>query len=313
MSNLRALVTGANGFLGSYLVAELRRRGWSVICISHRLVTSPDPEIICLNGDLYLPESLKYSRETLGPVGAVFHLAAQLPGTESTTLDYLKANTLATAALLESFVKLEAPVFVFASGLTVIGKPEKLPITEKHPTKPLHPYLVSKLAAELLCEQVRLSGNKRIVSLRITSPYGPWMRETTVLSRFVKLALASEDITLYGSGRRTQNFVHASDVVNAFILAAESKASGVYNIGGASSISMRDLAGLILKLLPESRSKVVFSDTPDPQEDYRWEIDLTEAKRELGYVPKVSLEDGIKDYIAFMQSRNQPVRWWVQK
>jgi len=313
VGDLSALVTGATGFIGSHLVAEMRRLSWSVNCVCLDPISYTDSGIRCINGNLNSPETLDYDVESIGPVNAVFHLAAQLPGPGISTLDYLKANTLATATLLDSFHRLKAPVFVFTSSLPIIGKPIYLPINESHPLKPTLPYHVSKLAAELLCEQVRISGTERIVSLRITSPYGAWMSEASVLPHFVKLAMASKDIILHGRGTRVQNFVHVSDIVNACLLAVQSRASGVYNIGGSKSISMHDLAELIVKLTPNCNSRIVYSGIPDPQEDYRWEVDLTEAKRGLGYEPKISLEEGIRDYIDLLQSSNQPVRWWTEK
>jgi UDP-glucose 4-epimerase len=314
MNDILALVTGATGFIGSHLVTELRRLDWSVVCVTRRPVASTDPAITCVYGDLSSPESLEYTREKVGPVDVVFHLAARMPTSCSAkeTYDFLKANVLGTAMLLDSFLRLEASAFVYASSLPVIGKPLQLPITEKHPIKPTHPYLVSKIAAELVCEQIRLSEGRRVVSLRITSPFGPGMPETTVLPRFVRLALASKDIPLFGSGARTQNFVHVSDVVRACILAAQGQAAGVFNVGGAYAISMRDLADLIVGVVPRCSSQVVSLNVPDPQEDHRWDVDLSASRRALGYEPQVLLEDGLEDYIAFLQSEHSLMRWWAE-
>jgi len=136
------------------------------------------------------------------------------------------------------------------------------------------------------------------------------MSETTVLPRFVKLALASEDISLYGSGARTQNFVHVGDIVRACLLAAEGDEGGVFNVAGPDQTSMRDLARAVVRLAPGCRSEVRFADKPDPQEEYRWDVDLAKSRRTLGYEPEVSFEDGLRDYIDFLASGRPLPRWW---
>lgn len=301
---MRVLVTGATGFIGSHLVRRLRELDWSVVCVTRSPLSFDDPDVVCINGDLKRPESLEVLKEKVGPVDAVFHLAALLPtsGCAHEIYDFLKVNVIGTAALLNYFREWEPCVFVYASSLPVIGKPEILPITEEHPTKPTHPYHVSKLAAELLCEQTRMSESRKVVSLRITSAYGPGMPDSSVLPRFIELALASEDIKLYGSGSRTQNFVHVSDIVRACILAARGKASGVFNIGGTHSISMRELAQRIITMISGCSSQLVYLDTPDPQENYRWELDLKTSRQKLGYEPQVSLDHGLGEFIALKQT-----------
>jgi UDP-glucose 4-epimerase len=296
-------------------VAELRRLDWSVVCVTRRPLASSDRAITWAHGDLCSPESLQYARDGIGPVDAVFHLAARLPtsGGDQGIIGHLKANVLGTAALLESFIRLEASRFVYASSVGVIGKPSRVPIAEDHPTRPTHPYHVSKLAAELVCEAIRRSTGGQIVSLRITSPYGPGMSNASVLPRFLSLGLAGKEIPLFGSGGRRQNFVHVSDVTRACILAAQGRAAGVYNIGGASATSMRELADLVVQVVPNSDAHVAYSDVPDPQEGFDWDVDLSAARRALGYEPRVSLRDGIHSYVGFLTSGRRPAPWSAER
>jgi nucleoside-diphosphate-sugar epimerase len=309
---MRALVTGGTGFVGNHLISELRRKGWEVVCIARRLLKTVDPGIVCLTGDLLKPDSMKYDKSQMGKIDVVFHLAAMLPShlpLANLSL-YLMANAVATSHLLDLAADWEVGSFVYASSLAVIGKPECLPVTESHPLRPSHPYAISKLCGELLCEMARRAQHRRISSLRITSPYGPGMPYGVVIAAFVRNSIRSEDLSCFGTGQRTQNFVHISDVVRACLLAAESDNPGVFNIAGSSSISMKSLAELIVRLTPGSCSEVRMSGTPDPQDDYRWEIDLASAESGLGYLPKVSLEQGLADCIEFTRSGVTVQRWW---
>jgi nucleoside-diphosphate-sugar epimerase len=307
---MRALVTGATGFIGNYLVLELRRRGWDVVCMTRRPVETKDANIRCVQADLLQPAQLDGVLRSAVPVDSVFHFAALLPEVGTTIEQYLLANCVATSRLLELAGEMGAKSFVYASSLPVIGTPEHLPITEEHSLRPKHPYHLSKLCGEMACEMARRMEKRNVSSLRITSPYGPGMVQNSVLPRFVSKALQSEEIHWMGSGSRAQNFVHVTDVVAAALLAAETDKPGLYNMGGSETTSMEELARLVTKLTPGTRSKVSASGQPDPEERCRWEVDLTRAAAGLGYRPKVPLEQGLGEYIEWMQSGQEMARWW---
>ena len=306
---MRALVTGATGFIGRHLVAALLYRGWEIVCMTRTTVTALDSRIRCVQGDLLDPGSV-LGLHLGDPVDVLFHLAAQLPAADVSAAQCLIANGVATTLLLDVAAELNVKSIVYASSLPVIGIPEHLPITEYHPVKPTNPYHLGKLCGELACEIARRSNGRRVTSLRITSPYGIGMPTEGVLARFSQRALHSEDIQWHGTGSRAQNFIHVSDVVAAALLAAETESPGVYNIGGAETIAMDALARLAVRLVPESRSKVSSSGAPDPEEGCRWEVDLTQASSGLGYQPKVSLEQGLQEYLEWLRSRAPIPRWW---
>ena len=314
MKTKRALVTGATGFIGNHLVRELRCQGWAVICLTRNPLRAEDTGIECLAADLFRPESLIPIRPRLAGVDVVFHLAAQLPVVQPPVDEsvYFKVNARATFQLLRLAVDAGVGSFVYLSSIGVIGRPEILPIHENHPARPEHPYFVSKLCAELYCEWVRSTENIRATSLRVVSPYGPAMPDGPVLAKFVRQALKSEDIFLHGTGERRQNFVHVRDVVQASLLAAETSHPGVYNVASGSSVSMRHLAEMILRLTPGSRSSVRASGKPDPQEGYHWDIDLSRSQNRLGYLPGVSLDAGLKEYLESARNDVPPSRWWKQ-
>lgn len=312
---MRALVTGATGFIGRHLVLELRRRGWDVLCMVRTPVEPLDPGIRCIAGDLLRPESLRLddfaSRESnLGSVDTLFHFAARMPGERISTSEYIAANCAATAELLEAAASLSIRSVVYASSLPVIGRPEKIPIAEDHIARPKHPYHLSKLCGEMACEMARRVTGQRVTSLRISSPYGPGMAKNTVISRFVNCALRNEDFGWMGSGSRAQNFVHVSDVVNAALLAANASYPAVYNIGGSETTNMRELANLVLRLASGSQSKIASAGAIDLEEGFRWEVDLARAASGLGYRPMTSLEQGLREYMSWAESNRPAPNWW---
>jgi nucleoside-diphosphate-sugar epimerase len=306
---MRALVTGATGFIGNLLVLELRRRGWDVVCML-RGASRAGAGIQCVQGDLLQPESLCFSNIPKGSVDVLFHFAALLPSQESTPEQYLMANCLGTVRLLQTAVHLGINSLVYASSLPVIGKPEHLPITEDHPANPRHPYHLSKLCGEIACEMSRRTQGLRVSSLRITSPFGPGMSPNGVLAHFVRSALKSADIQWLGSGSRAQNFVHVSDVVMAAMLAAETDHPGIYNVGGNETTTMRELARMVAQLIPGTHSEMNAKGMSDPEEGCRWDVDLTRAASGLKYRPKISLELGLGEYIAWLRSGVGTVHWW---
>lgn len=308
---MRALITGATGFLGSRLVGELRARGWTLVCLVRRPVWCADEAIHCVRGDLEREDVGETELAAVAPVDVVFHLAAKMPDPRVADAEaYVRTNGLATLRLLDLAWRLGAQRFVYASSISVIGVPDRVPVTEDQAPGPTNPYALGKLCGEQACELARRTQGRRVTSLRITSLYGVGMPAGTVLPGFVARALASEDLAWYGSGDRTQDFVHVDDVLQACIRATESDESGVYNIGGGCPVRMSDLARMIVALVPGSRSRAVPDGRPDPQEGIRWVVDIGRARRELGYDPQRSLAEGVREYVGAVRDGAAVRRWW---
>jgi Nucleoside-diphosphate-sugar epimerases len=297
---MKAVVTGATGFVGRALVEELLRLNWDVECLCRTTATAARPGVICRQGDLLDPEGLANAVRQSDGASALFHLAAALPTHVPTPDDatYLRANTLASVRLFDAAMEAGIEHVVYASSISVIGAPTCLPITESHPIAPLSSYAISKLAGELHAEAFRRTRGLIVTSLRIPSPYGPGMSAGSVLPRFVQSAMRGDDLTWFGSGKRSQNFIHTRDLATVLVQAAAQRTGGVFNIGGAESISMRALAELVIELIPGTESVARPAGKSDPQEDQRWELDLSRAKEILGYAPSVPLREGLAQYVA---------------
>jgi nucleoside-diphosphate-sugar epimerase len=302
---MKAIVTGASGFVGRALVDELLRLGWEVECLCRTMLAGARQRVSCRHGDLLNPDALADAVRQSGGASALFHLAAALPTHVPTPDDatYLRANTLASVRLFEAANQAGIGHVVYASSISVIGAPTQVPVKESHPLAPLSSYAISKLAGEMHAEAFRRTRGMNVTSLRIPSPYGPGMSGGSVLPRFVQLALKGDDLTWFGTGSRSQNFVHSRDLARVLILAATQSRGGIFNVGGAESISMRDLAELVIELVPGTASTARPAGKPDPQEDQRMELDLGRAREELGYVPSVSFGEGLAGYIASVMEK----------
>jgi len=288
----RALVTGATGFVGRALTARLLADGWEVAA----LVRDParlDPAAEAIVADLAAPATLTVDRA----YDALFHLAAQLPAADATEADFWTRNVGATEALLAAAERAGVARFVYMSSISVIGAPVATPVGEDHPTAPDNPYSASKLAAEQACVAAQARGQS-VVSLRLTSPYGPGMAKGTVLPFFVARALRGEPLTWHGEGSRAQDFVHVDDVVAGSLAAATAAAAApgpLYNLASGTATTMRVLAETIAA---RTCVPAAASGQPDPQDGVRWDIAIDRARSELGYSPRVTLADGLAAYIA---------------
>ena len=295
---MKAVVTGGTGFVGSALVSELVRQGWRVECLCRRRPAVGAPAVTYHEADCRDSGALTAAFRRCGEGATLFHLAAALPTHQPTpdTETLRQVNALAPLRLFEAALAMGVPRIVHASSVTVIGTPSLRPIVESAPASPISPYAASKLEGERHAEHLRESAGLNIASLRISSCYGPGMNEASVLPTFVRAAISNQPLTWFGTGARSQNFVHVGDVVRAFLLAAESRATGVFNITGPESISMKRLAELVVRLVPGTASTAAAAGVADPAEDIRWEFDGSRARMALGYTPATGVVEGITGY-----------------
>ena len=307
---MRALVTGAAGFIGSHLVMALRSRGDDVTCLVRRPVVSRDPAIAVISADLSDLEALNRLDDRIGLVDAVFHVGAAMPDQAGfDNAAFLVTNGAATARLLTVAARLGAHHFVYLSSLSILGVPVRQPVDERHPLAPMSGYALGKLAGELACETARRSGLLTASSLRISSPYGPGAMPPTVLSRFVTRALAGETLGWYGSGGRAQDFVHVDDVVAACLLAASTAQPGVYIIASGQATTMRELAEKIAAAIPGAQARP--AGRPDPEDGITWQLDLTSAQTGLRYRSQVDLNSGLARYLAYRHDPASYIPWWL--
>ncbi|RLB88758.1 MAG: UDP-glucose 4-epimerase [Deltaproteobacteria bacterium] len=302
---MKALVTGAAGFIGSHLSESLIQKGFDVVGIDNFTDYYPrtikETNITQLRGGNnfeFVEASLLEVdlAKLLDGVEVVFHEAAQAGVRASWGQNfkiYSDNNILATQMLLEACCRSPVKKLIYGSSSSVYGDTPDLPMKESSLPCPVSPYGVSKLAAEHLCFLYYKNFGIPAVSLRYFTVYGPRQRPDMAFHRFFKWALKNETIRVYGDGQQTRDFTYIDDIVEANLLALEKGAPGkVYNIGGGSRISLER----VIQIISEITGRQLKVDYQEKEKgDVRHTMaDTTRAQRELHYSPKVSIREGLQ-------------------
>jgi UDP-glucose 4-epimerase len=302
---MRIVVTGAAGFIGSWLSEALLAREHEVVGIDCLTDYYP-PEIKRRNLGASL-ESARFSfleqdllaldlRELLKECDVVFHQAAQA-GVRASWGDsfkiYIDNNILATQRLLEAAKSAKLKKIVFASSSSVYGNAEKIPVAEGDPLHPLSPYGVTKLAAENLCHLYHKNFGLPVVSLRYFTVFGPRQRPDMAFHKFIKAILRNEPLPIFGTGEQTRDFTYIEDAIQANLLAMEKGQNGaVYNIGGGARISLNHAIAALEEI---TGKKAVRNQSGIQKGDvlHTW-ADTALAQKELGFQPQFDFREGLK-------------------
>jgi len=305
---MKALVTGCAGFIGSHLTDRLLTDGYKVIGIDcftdyyARSIKESNISDARKNPRFTFIEKDILEMASFPDVDYIFHEAAQAgvrASWGSSFAIYTRNNIEATQRLLEWYKDKPLTKFMYASSSSVYGD-APLPMREDMRPQPVSPYGVSKLAAEHLCYLYWKNYGVPTVSLRYFTVYGQRQRPDMAINKFVKAILQADALTLYGDGTQTRDFTFIADVVEANLLAAQRGSSGdVYNIGGGSRITVKDLIREMeqqcqkeAKIVPASEQK---GDTRDTLADNR------KARESLGWMPKITVHEGIKQYVTWVK------------
>ncbi|MCX8036195.1 MAG: GDP-mannose 4,6-dehydratase [Candidatus Sumerlaeia bacterium] len=309
---MKVLVTGAAGFIGSAIARAELDRGNDVVGIDcfldyyPRVIKESNLKALRENKHFtFLEASLLDTDlgQLLKDVEVVYHEAAQAGVRASWGRDfeiYTTNNVLATQRLLEA-CKGRNLRFIYASSSSVYGNTEQLPMREDHPTAPVSPYGVTKLAAEHLARLYWINFEVPTVSLRYFTVYGPGQRPDMAFHRLIRATIRGEEFPLYGDGEQTRDFTFISDAVAANLAAAEKGKPGeVYNIGGGSRVNMHDVIAMV-EILTGRATKI--RETEAQKGDVRHTYaDTTRARNDLGYKPTVKLEDGLRAECEWIRS-----------
>jgi UDP-glucose 4-epimerase len=302
---MKALVTGAAGFIGSHLTGALLDRGYEVTGLDCFTDYYPRP---IKEANLAANANRDGFRFVMGTVQNtdlaallegkthVFHLAAQAGVRKSWGKDfrtYTENNVEATQRLLEACVGRPLHRFVYASSSSLYGDNVSIPMKEDALPQPVSPYGVTKLAAEQLCYLYFVNYQVPTTSVRYFTVYGPRQRPDMAFNKFIKAAMNGQPITLFGDGEQTRDFTYVSDAVAATVAAGEKGVPGrAYNVGGGSRVTVNHVLEIIGRLtgkqLDVRREAMQKGDMRDTF------ADTTLARADLGFAPAVSLEEGLE-------------------
>jgi UDP-glucuronate 4-epimerase len=300
----RYLVTGCAGFIGSHLTQALTGSGCAVVGVDAftdnyaraikernlsrcRVLAEVDfTELDLATGDL---------EPLFEGIDGVFHLAAR-PGVRTswgpTFQGYLHDNLLATQRVFEAAVQAGVRV-VYASSSSVYGAADAYPLREDATPKPVSPYGVSKLACEALAGAYERSLGLDAIGMRFFSVYGPRQRPDMAFAAVFDCLARGLPFRLFGNGRQSRDFTFVADVVEATLAAMQKAPAGrVYNVGGGSEISMLDALTLCERIC--GRRLEVCHDGTGTGDARRTLADFDRAKTELGWIPRTSLEEGLR-------------------
>jgi nucleoside-diphosphate-sugar epimerase len=303
---VKSFVTGVAGFIGSHLAEKLLAAGHDVIGIDNFLDNyagsfkeknlselSAHGNFTFVRGDL-LQCDLK---NLLRDVSYVFHLAGQ-PGVRSSWgkefARYTDNNIRSTQLLLEAAKELKLAKFVYASTSSVYGDTDDLPMREEGGTRPISPYGATKLAAEHLCHLYWKAFGVPTVSLRFFTVYGPRQRPDMFFHIFMRALLRGDQVPLYDDGEQTRDFTFCSDIVDGTLAAAFYPGQGeVFNLGGGSEVSILNAIALVETMAGRKANLRRFDRQKGDVRHTKARLDR--AKSQLGYLPKVGLEQGLTE------------------
>ncbi len=307
----KVLLTGGLGQVGSYLCEELVRRGY-VVTILDNLSSGSNPyppEANFVKGDI---RDVGLAGILAKSVDAVIHCAAQIFVARSMEDPIFDAenNVMGTLSLLNASRKAGVKRFVYFSSAATYGNPVRLPINESHPQEPLSPYGASKLSGEKYALMFYRAYGLPVASIRPFNIYSPRQDPSNpysgVISRFIDRVSVGKPPIIYGDGSATRDFVSVHDVVDMVILLLEKdEAVGkAFNCGTGKATRIDGLARMVISLYGKDMEPEYQPERPGDIKDSYADISL--AKKELGYAPKVSLEEGLRGLIASKQGSPAP-------
>ena len=305
------LVTGGAGFIGSFLIDNLLKKGDNIVCIDN-LNEFYNPSIKRLNqvnhyeyehyefyeGDI-LNEGLVKSIFKKHDIEIVIHLAAMAgirPSISNPTL-YTEVNIIGTRIILDAMVESNVERLIFASSSSVYGNNKKIPFCEDDSVdRPISPYAATKKMGELLCHAYHHIYELNISLLRFFTVYGPRQRPEMAIHQFVRNALKEEPIIVFGNGSTARDYTYIDDIIDGIIQSIESDDRYmIYNLGNSEPIK---LSNLISTIAETTSIDPIIEYQEIPQGDVlQTYADINRAQNNLKYDPKTEMQDGIAKFV----------------
>jgi len=315
LSGRRTLITGGLGFIGSNLARRLVELGAEVLLVDSLIpdyggnllnIADIEEQVRVNITDVRDEHGMNY---LVRGQDIIFNLAGQVSHLDSMRDPHtdLEINCRSQLSILQACRKYNPGVkIVYAGTRQIYGRPQYLPVDEKHPLEPTDINGVNKLAGEWYHIVYHRVYGLRTVSLRMTNTYGPRMRvkdaRQTFIGWWLRQIVEGQELQIFGDGRQIRDFNYVDDVVEALVLAAAAPAAEgqVYNLGGDEPINLLDLAELLIEINSGGSYRIV----PFPADRQRIDIgdyhgDYTRIRTQLDWQPTVSLREGLERTIAF--------------
>lgn len=304
IKNKNILITGGTGQIGSFLSESLVDNGANVTVLGRKISNLKEikslvesKKIKFVEYDLINEKNLELVRTKLENIDYLLHFSSEMAELFSSLLKNamhsVNLNLKGIIQLLKFLPHLDG--ILYASSIGVYGIPKYLPIDEECPTNPVTFYGCGKLGAEKYLKLFSNTHSVPLTMMRYSSVYGPRNRTKRALPTFINLALEDKPIILHGNGDTFNDFIYISDVIDATKSGILRNQSEIYNIGSGIKCTVLQLAQKIIELT-NSKSQIKYS---NKSSDYDYVFDISKAKNNLGFFPKVSIEEGLMKEIAW--------------
>ncbi|WP_026065798.1 dTDP-glucose 4,6-dehydratase [Actinoalloteichus spitiensis] len=318
---MRVLVTGGAGFIGSHYVRSLLAGAYPALADAEVVVldkltyaasvdnlapVASDPRFRLVEGDICDPETvnpLMRGTDLLVHFAAESHVDRSIDGAS----DFVVTNVLGTQVLLQAALEAEVGRVVHVSTDEVYGSIDEGSWDEGHVLEPNSPYSASKAASDLLARAYHRTHGLPVSITRCSNNYGPYQFPEKLIPLFVTRLLDGGTVPLYGDGGNVRDWLHVDDHCRGIQLVAEGGRPGeIYNIGGGTELTNRELTGRLLAALGADWSSV--EPVADRKgHDRRYSVDIGKIQAELGYAPKVPFDEGLAGTIAWYRDNRA---WW---
>lgn len=318
---MRVLVTGGAGFIGSHFVRQILSGAYpwlagAEVTVLDKLTyagneanlapVAADPRLRLVRGDICDADVVA---TLMSGVDLVAHFAAESHVDRSIqgSADFVLTNVLGTQTLLQCALEAGVSRFVHVSTDEVYGSIESGSWSEDHVLEPNSPYSASKASSDLIARAFHRTHGLPVCVTRCSNNYGPYQFPEKVIPLFVTNLLDGQKVPLYGDGLNVRDWLHVDDHCHGINLVAErGRAGEIYNIGGGTELTNRELTERLLAAVGVGW-EMVEPVTDRKGHDRRYSVDITKIATELGYQPRVPFERGIAETVAWYRDNRS---WW---
>jgi dTDP-glucose 4,6-dehydratase len=318
---MRFLVTGGAGFIGSHYVRTLLGDAWGLtkpdsVTVLDKLTYAGNPanldpvradeRLHFVEGDILdraLVDSLMAEADVVVHFAAESHVDRSILG----AADFVMTNVVGTQTLLDSALRIGVEKFVHVSTDEVYGSISEGSWDEQRPLEPNSPYSASKASSDLLARAYSRTHDLPVAITRCSNNYGPYQFPEKVIPLFVTNLVDGLDVPLYGEGTNVRDWLHVDDHCRGIHLVAEAGRPGeIYNIGGGTELTNKELTGLLLDATGTGWDRVKRV-TDRLGHDLRYSVDISKISAELGYQPQVPFEQGLAETVDWYKANRG---WW---